>query len=468
MHTHSHSIRIPKVTTGRAAAVFAALAAAAGLAVAAPAGAAPGVTARIEQHTLRVTGTAGNDHIVVKDGTSNTVDVDKDGDGDADFNFNRAHFNKVVLNGGNGNDELVALGDFSIEEATWILGSNGSDRLTGANGAERFDGGSSNDWVLGGRGNDDAVLGSGNDRFVWNPGDGSDSIEGDSGVDLLQFNGAGVDEKIDVEANGSRLRFLRDVASINMDANNLETVRFNALGGVDTINVDDLSATDVTSVRLDLGAALGGTGGDGQADRIAVNGSNGNDHIGVAGDAAEIRVTGLGATTTLVDHEATDLLTVYGQQGNDTIDASTLGAGFISTAFSGGWGNDTLLGSANAEVLNGGRDNDQIDGNVGNDVGLMSDGTDTFTWDPGDGSDVVEGGEGRDTLNFNGASAAEVIDISANGNRGRFFRNLGNIVMDTDDTEVMRFNGNGGADTVTVNDLSSTDIVDVDINLPKP
>ena len=37
--------------------------------------------------------------------------------------------------------------------------------------------------------------------------------------------------------------------------------------------------------------------------------------------------------------------------------------------------------------------------------------------------------------------------------------------MDTDDTEVMRFNGNGGADTVRVNDLTGTDVTDVDVNL---
>ena len=30
----------------------------------------------------------------------------------------------------------------------------------------------------GGRGNDTALLGNGNDTFIWNPGDGSDVVEG--------------------------------------------------------------------------------------------------------------------------------------------------------------------------------------------------------------------------------------------------------------------------------------------------
>ena len=39
--------------------------------------------------------------------------------------------------------------------------------------------------VIGGRGNDVALLGAGNDTFVWNPGDGSDTVEGQAGNDTL-------------------------------------------------------------------------------------------------------------------------------------------------------------------------------------------------------------------------------------------------------------------------------------------
>ena len=45
--------------------------------------------------------------------------------------------------------------------------------------------------------------GTGNDTFVWNPGDGSDAVEGQDGTDTLQFNGANINEKIDITANGT-------------------------------------------------------------------------------------------------------------------------------------------------------------------------------------------------------------------------------------------------------------------------
>ena len=64
--------------------------------------------------------------------------------------------------------------------------------------------------------------GTGDDTFVWNPGDGSDTVEGQDGTDTLQFNGANINEKIDISANGTRARFTRDVANITMDINSVE------------------------------------------------------------------------------------------------------------------------------------------------------------------------------------------------------------------------------------------------------
>ena len=72
----------------------------------------------------------------------------------------------------------------------------------------------------------------------------------------------------------------------------------------------------------------------------------------------------------------------------------------------------------------------------------MGAGDDVFVWDPGDGSDVVEGGDGRsDTLRFNGTAAAEQFTLSANGNRLRLFRDVGNVTMDTAGVELVDLNG---------------------------
>ena len=107
---------------------------------------------------------------------------------------------------------------------------------------------------FGGRGNDIAFLGAGDDTFVWNPGDGNDTVEGQAGTDTMQFNGANIAEKIDLSANGGRLRFTRDIANIVMDTNDVEHVNFHALGGADTITVNDLTGTDVTDTTIDLEA----------------------------------------------------------------------------------------------------------------------------------------------------------------------------------------------------------------------
>ena len=111
--------------------------------------------------------------------------------------------------------------------------------------------------MTGGRGNDVALLGAGNDTFIWDPGDGSDMVEGQDGTDTLLFNGANAAENIDISANGGRARFFRDVANVTMDLDDVESIEFNALGGADNIVVGDLTGTDVTQVNIDLSAQAG-------------------------------------------------------------------------------------------------------------------------------------------------------------------------------------------------------------------
>jgi hypothetical protein len=94
-------------------------------------------------------------------------------------------------------------------------------------------------------------------------------------------------------------------------------------------------------------------------------------------------------------------------------------------------------------------------------------GNDTLVWNPGDGNDLVEGQAGaNDTMEFNGAAGAEIFEASAAvGGRLRFTRNLGNIVMDVDDTEEVDLNALGGADLTTINNLTGTDVTKVNIDL---
>ena len=369
----------------------------------------------------------------------------------------------LAVNGLGGNDAISATGLQAQAIALTLDGGTGDDTVTGGQGNDTLLGGDGNDCVNGGRGNDTAFLGSGDDTFTWNPGDGSDIVEGQDGTDTMQFNGANVSEKIDLSANGSRLRFFRDVANITMDTNGVEQVNFAALGGADLVTVNDLTGTDVSKVNVDLGAA---GAGDGQADQVIVNGTNGNDRITATGSNGSATVTGLAATVNIANAEpANDALAINALGGDDAVDASGLAASAIKLTVNAGTGNDTVAGGPGADTLLGGDGNDSIDGNGGADVAFLGSGDDTFVWDPGDGSDIVEGQDGTDTMRFNGSNANENIDLSANGARLRLCRDVGNITMDTDGVEQVDVNAIGGIDTVSVNDLTGTDVGKVNVDL---
>jgi Ca2+-binding RTX toxin-like protein len=406
--------------------------------------------------TVSVRGTPGADQITVTgSGTAVTVA----GLSEVVIIENADAIDRLSVLAGDGNDTIDASGLPAGTIGLVIDGGAGNDTIIGSQGADTLFGGDGADVVTGGRGNDTAFLGAGGDEFIWNPGDGSDTVDGQGGIDTLLFNGANVGERIDIFANGSRTLFTRDVAGIAMDLNQVEHLHFNALGGADNINVGDLTGTGVTQVEIDLAGTLGGVAGDGQTDTVTVNGTAGVDHISVTASGTSVSVAGLSAQV-IIDHaESSDVLSIAGGAGDDTIDASSFQAHRISLTLNGGAGNDVIHGSHGDDFVLGG---------TGNDTALMGDGNDVFTWNPGDGSDMVDGQGGSDTLQFNGANIAENITISANGTHASFVRDVAAITMDTNSVETINFRALGGADNVTVNDLSGTSVANVNIDLGLP
>jgi Ca2+-binding RTX toxin-like protein len=302
-----------------------------------------------------------------------------------------------------------------------------------------------------------ALLGNGNDSFTWNPGEGSDVVEGQAGADRLVFNGSNVGENIDISANGQRVRLFRDVGAVTMDLDGVENIQLNAVGGADNIVVNDLTGTDLKQIAIDLSAPVGSAQGDGQPDTVTVNGTAGGDYVNVASSGASVIVNGLPAKVTIDGAEpGNDTLVVNGLAGNDTINASALDAGQIKLTINGGDGDDKITGSKGNDLINGGR---------GNDTASLGAGDDTFVWNPGDGSDTVDGQAGSDTLLFNGSNANENIDISANGGRAKLVRDVGAVAMDLDHMETIDLHALGGADAITVNDLTATDVSKVKIDL---
>jgi len=417
----------------------------------------------LKHGSLNITGTRASDRIALrlKAGDPRTLQVDFGDNGKADFSFKRKRIARISVHAAGG-DDLVRIDDrhgvFTDRIPTLLDGGDGNDTLIGGAGAETMLGGAGNDLVDGNAGSDHALLGAGDDMFVWDPGDGSDTVDGEAGTDSMGFNGAPVAEHVTVSANGTHVRFARDVANVTMDLAGVERVNFDALAGSDLVTVGDLRNTDLANLNVDLG-------GDGQVDRVEVNGTDANDTVAVSGNASSVLVSGLRTMVAVQHQEPSDELVVHGLGGNDVLSAPMLAAQSIALTLDGGAGDDTIAGSQGADLLLGGDGNDTIDGNGGSDRALMGAGDDTFVWDPGDGSDTVEGEAGADTMRFNGANVAEQVELSANRNRLRFFRNPANITMDTAGVERVDFNSLGGADLVTVDDLTGTDVKNVNVDL---
>jgi Ca2+-binding RTX toxin-like protein len=496
--------------------------------------------AQVQAGTLQIVGDGASDklELLTAPDNPNLLELDVGEDGTIDFTFDRSTFSAIDVQAGGGNDEVRVSPEAQLDNVT-IDGGAGDDTLIGGNGNDTLIGGPGNDVIDGGRGTDTALMGAGNDTFVWDPGDGSDTVEGQGGKDVLQFNGSNAPEHYDISANGTRVRLVRDVADVTMDLNGIEALNLSTLGSADTVTVGDLTGTDLTKANIDLSGVPGSGAGDGAADTVTVDGTDGADNVDVSQAGGGILVSGLSTDVQVSGAESTndnvdvntlggddtitsglgisgpaavnvdggdgndtaiysgtasddtigigpsgtgvatfgtagtpfvvagdvENLDVRGLGGNDTITGQNGIAGLTHLTIDGGAGDDTLRGGDGDDTLIGGPGNDVIDGGRGPDTALMGAGSDTFTWDPGDGSDTVEGQGGNDTLDFNGSNAPENIDVSANGSRVRLFRDVADVTMDLNGIEGLNLATLGSADTVTVNDLTGTDVRSASIDL---
>ena len=327
------------------------------------------------------------------------------GDDKADgINVSRDRAGAIEVDGG-AVDIRGALATVANVDSIVVLGGAGADRIA----IDDTNGPLPAARLVGGGGNDVLFGGSADDQLFG--GDGNDVLTGGAGADR-SFGGTGNDTTVWNPGDGSDL---------NEGGDGSDTVTVNG-GGVGEAFT---AAADGSRVRFDRVSPLPFSLDIGTSERLVVNGNGGDDTFAATGDLASLLS-----------------LAVDGGPGNDRI--------------AGGNGNDTLIGGAG---------DDAVDGNQGADTAVLGDGDDTFQWDAGDGSDTVEGQAGQDALVFNGAGVAEQLSLSANGTRALLQRDVGHISMDLDGIERVVANPFGGADTVTVNDLSRTDVAVAQINL---
>ena len=392
---------------------------------------------------------------------------------------------QIVVNGGAAGDTFdlsaVNVSGFTALPSVTVDSGDGADTIQGSALADVVIAGPGADTVTGNQGSDTVFLGEGDDIALWDPGDGNDVIEGQGSTDELQFNGSNANETIFISANGGRALMTRDVGSIVMDTDAVERIRFNAVRGTDTVNVQPLTGTDITQVLLDFAVTLGGAEGDLQSDRVVVNGGPAPDAIGAGFAGGEVSIVADATTITLAHVEPTfDQLTLNGLEGNDTLTVDVALAGQLALiGVDGGADTDTLAvrgsGSADAIVADattpfvavagvplihamvvenlrlqgrGGNDSLSAVGNVAPLFALTLDGgaNDDILLG-GNGADVLLGGDGEDLIEGNQGS--DVIQGGADNDVFQWDPGDGSdVIAGQGGSDVLRFNGSAANEVI--------------------
>jgi Ca2+-binding RTX toxin-like protein len=368
--------------------------------------------------------------------------------------------------------------------------------------------------VLRGEGGDDTLWGGPSTSLTsFNPGEeavnpGNDILIGGAGDDTYLFNlGDGIDTIADVASpgEGNRIEFgtgiSRNDLSITRDevartlaiqvgsggTDKLVLTNFDPTGANGSLVVETLAFADGSDVSLAslLGPTitLFGTENDdvlvGTADSDGIDAgagndtvyANGGDDLVLAGEGDDV-VTGEDGADTIFGGGGTDYL--YGGDGNDVINGEdgndSLAGNAGNDTLNGGLGNDVLGGGDGDDVLNGEAGNDSFYGGGGNDLINAGDGDDAVAGEAGndiilggsggdylyggDGDDVLDGQDGNDVVV--GEAGVDIVNGGAgndvlNGGAGadQLYGGEGDDVLYIDGADTV-VNGGAGYDSVTV------------------
>ena len=342
-----------------------------------------------------------------------------------------------VISGGSGDDLLGPTS--GIQGPKVFNGNGGADTLSGDIGNDTLNGGAGNDTLEGGTEND--VLNGGPDDDTLRGDEGVDTLNGDSGNDTLDGGsgddtlngGAGSGDTADYSLRVTPVTVAIDgVADDGVDgehdqvALDVENVRGGAQGdylvgssGANTL--DGGGGDDLLDGGAGADVLVGGAGSDDLADYSSRTNAVDVSLDGVANDGEP----GEG------DNVATDVEDVLGGDGADTLTGSA-----ADNVFDGGPGADAIHGGPGADwadysdrfdpievsldgVANDGEagEGDNVATDVENVVGGFGDDTlvgsaQANTLDGADGDDDLAGGLGADTL-IGGDGIDDTADYSA-------------------------------------------------------
>ena len=266
--------------------------------------------------------------------------IDIGDDGVAEFTADRTAFtrSRSRATAATTASSVVNAGGPSTTPIT-LDGGNGNDDLRGGAGAETLIGGSGDDFADGNLGTDTAKLGSGNDRFQWDPGDGSDTVEGESGTDALDFNGSNVGEQIDVTANGdARAPDPQRRRRSPWTSPASRRVACARSAAPTTSRSATSRGTGLRVADVDLRAFDGD--GDAAADTVTARGTDGADRFNVGDAAGKLLLDGPGADVQVTAAEAQDHARVAALGEADTITSDSRVPGPGQVDIDGGDGAD--------------------------------------------------------------------------------------------------------------------------------
>ena len=381
--------------------------------------------------------------------------------GGADADFLLGNEGHDVLDGGSGDDELQG-----GSEADVLWGGTGIDRLFGDDGNDQLFGDDDNDFLLGDAGADTLLGGAGDDQLQGGDGEdiliggaGTDTLMGGAGADTYVFNlGDGVESIQDTPGEGNKIVFGAGIfpEDISVGIGSL-VVRVGLTGDAIHIQGFDPAATMVP-VGIETFEFADGTRLT-QADLVA----RGFDLIGTAGDDT---LNGSEIYRTLYGLDGDDFLTggnldnvIHGGQGRDVmfgnggsdqllggVGDDVIQAGAGNDVLNGEAGNDSLEGEAGDDVLDGGAGNDQLSGGEGADQLFGSEGDDFILTDAED--TVRDGGAGIDTISFQGVFGV-TFDLGSSNFENAIGTESNDTLTAASAVGPVQLFGNGGSDTLT-------------------
>lgn len=331
--------------------------------------------------------------------------------------------------------------------------------LRGTNVADTLFGSSSGETIVGNSGNDSLTGGGGSDIYLYNRGDGADTIIENSadqfnGVDRLKLADISSNE-VELVKTGTNDLLVKIAGTSQTILLVAQTYQYNSV--IEEIEFANGSVWNSATIRYWMNEGSRYYGGTNMNDTLigsyldqTLEGGMGNDIIdGKAG--VDYLYGGTGNDTLIISAAENGIYDrLDGGDGTDILSLDTLGfavdvdlvtnngevrTGWTATLPAGGMSliatvtglekiyatafDDAIRADANANTINAGSGNDYIDGRSGNDTLSGGAGNDTIygntgddTVDGGNGADYLDGGLGYDTLTYANSSSAITINLA--------------------------------------------------------